>query len=39
MTQAQKITLIAEVLKKRFPNLTVTETIDIAFKILEAVDA
>jgi hypothetical protein len=38
MTQSEKVKLVAKILKTRFPNLTVEETIDIAFKIVEALD-
>jgi hypothetical protein len=38
MTQHEKVKRVAEILKTRFPNLTVSETIDIAFKIVEAID-
>jgi len=38
MTQHEKVKRVAQILKERFPNLTVAETIDIAFKIVEALD-
>ena len=38
MTNSEKVTAIAKILKIRFPNLTVEETIDLSFKILEALD-
>lgn len=36
MTNSEKVTKIAEILKNRFPNLTVMETITIALSILDA---
>ena len=36
MSTSQKIQVISGVLKTRFPNLTVNETIDITIKIMEA---
>ena len=38
MTQAEKVKAIAQVLKKRFTNLSVTEVIDLAYEILQAID-
>lgn len=33
------VTAVSRLLKERFPNLTVQETIDMAFKIVEVVQA
>ena len=38
MTQQEKVKRIAQIIKARFPNLTVAETIDLAFTIAEAVN-
>jgi hypothetical protein len=38
MTQAEKVTKIAEILKRRFPNLNALELIDIAYKILVGIE-
>lgn len=38
MTQSEKIKAIAAILKKKFTNLTVEETIDLAFRILEVIE-
>lgn len=38
MTQSEKVKRVAELLKLRFPNLTIIETIDLAFQIVEALD-
>jgi len=38
MTQAEKIKAIAKILKGKFTNLTIEETIDIAFRILETIE-
>lgn len=38
MTQAEKVKAIAKILKAKFTNLTVEEVIDLAYKILEAVE-
>jgi hypothetical protein len=38
MTQKEKIKAVAQVLKSRFPNLTVEETIDLAFTIIEVIE-
>jgi len=38
MTTSQKITAISRILKKRFPNLSVEETISLASEILEAIE-
>lgn len=39
MNQSEKVKAIAQVLKTRFSNLTAVELIDLAYKILEALDA
>lgn len=38
MTQSEKVTAICKILKERFTNLTVEDTVNLAFKILEAVE-
>lgn len=38
MTQSEKVTIVAKILKKRFPNLTTEETIHISFLIVEKLD-
>ena len=38
-TRHEQVKIVASIVKERFPNLTVAETIDIAFKILEALEA
>lgn len=38
MTQSEKVKAIAKILKTKFTNLTVDETIDLSFKILEAIE-
>jgi hypothetical protein len=38
MTQAEKVKAISKILKAKFTNLTVEETVDLAFRILEAVE-
>lgn len=38
MTQSEKIKAIAKVLKTKFTNLTVDETIDLSYRILEAIE-
>lgn len=37
MTYSEKVTAVAKVLKTRFPNLTVEETIKLAFAIIEVI--
>ena len=39
MNQSMRVKAIAEVLKQRFTNLTAIELIDLAYRILEALDA
>ena len=38
MKQSEMVKLVAKLLKERFPNLSVSETIDLAYKIVEALD-
>jgi len=38
MTQQEKIKAIAKILKGKFTNLTVEDTIDLAYRILEAIE-
>lgn len=38
MTQSEKVTAIAKILKKRFIDLSTDQTIDLAFEILNAVE-
>lgn len=38
MTESEKLTEIAKILKKRFPNLPFEETLDLAQKILDKVN-
>jgi len=38
MTNSEKVTAVAKILKLRFPNLTVEETIELSFKIIDALD-
>jgi len=38
MTLSEKVRKVGEILKARFPNLTVTEVVDLAFKIVEAIN-
>lgn len=39
MTQSEKVTKVAKILKIRFPNLTVEETISLSFQIIEAIES
>lgn len=38
MTQTQQVIVIAEILKKRFPNLTTMETVKLAGTLVEAIN-
>lgn len=38
MTESQKLTEIAKIIKKRFPNLSFEETLNIAQQILDKVN-
>jgi hypothetical protein len=38
IAQNEKVKRIAEILKKRFPNLTAIELINMAYSILEAIE-
>lgn len=38
MTNSEKVKAVAAILKKRFGNLTVEETIELAFQIVEALE-
>ena len=38
ITQAEKVKAIAKILKSKFTNLSVEEVIDLAYKILEAIE-
>jgi hypothetical protein len=38
MTMSEKVKKVGEILKKRFPNLSVSELVDLAFKIVEAIN-
>lgn len=38
MTQAEKVKAIAKILKAKFTNLTVDDTIDLAYKLLQAIE-
>lgn len=38
MTQAEKVKAVSKILKAKFSNLTVEETIDLTYKILEALE-
>jgi len=38
MNQQEKVKAIAKILKSKFTNLTVEDTIDLAYKILESVE-
>jgi hypothetical protein len=38
MTLTEQVKKVAEILKARFPNLTTNETIDLAFKIVGAIN-
>lgn len=38
MTQAEKIKAIAKILKTKFTNLSVEQTIDLSYQILEAIE-
>lgn len=37
-TASQRLKAVAMVLKERFPNLTVEETLDLAAKVLDALE-
>lgn len=39
MLKSEQIKAVAKILKKRFPNLTVEETIDLSVEIAEALSA
>jgi hypothetical protein len=39
MTQSEKVTAVCKILKNRFPNLTVEDTVNLAFKIIEAIES
>lgn len=39
MTTSDKLRAISRILKERFPNLTVDETLDLAGKILDALES
>lgn len=38
MSKGEQLKTIAAILKKRFPNLTVAETIDLALSIVDALE-
>lgn len=38
MTQAEKVKAVAKILKEKFTNLTVLEVVDLAFRIVEAIE-
>jgi hypothetical protein len=38
MTPRIRVTIVAEILKARFPNMNALELIELAFKIVEALD-
>lgn len=38
MNQQEKVKAISKVLKSKFTNLTVEDTIDLAYKILETIE-
>lgn len=38
MTYTEKLKIVAEILKKKFTNLTVSETIDLAGQIVDSLE-
>jgi hypothetical protein len=38
LTQSEKVKAIAQILKKKFTNLTVEATIDLSYEILKAIE-